>query len=194
MFLHLPWPQTLSKVSLLPDRVSYGEYQSIFGRSKSEPAATAAANQGSKTWPSFPCSLSFEIDGKIHVSCVNWHKCGRFEEERSWHGRIVGNGLHGSLNALLIKYKNRILMTRTPLMELLTICAKCRGEPHSCDSETVKGTCGTLILSILDEEIDEFLASKEVIMEGILMDVIRTFGEDKKKKEWYMWRPLFNVW
>ena len=193
----LPWFHTDSKEYLLPKHLSYDKCQSVIGCLKSGATITRVGRK-SGTWPTFPCSASFETNAKVFVSCVNWIKCGNFEEERKWQGRIVGNGIHGSLNTLLIKYKNRASRTDTPLMWLLTFCVKCRGEAESCAAEqldqTVNGASGYLLLRLSEGEIEELLSSKELVMEGILMDSINSTDEDGQKKEWPMLRPLFNVW
>jgi hypothetical protein len=86
----------------------------------------------------------------------------------------------------------------TPLIGLLTICVKCRGQAdwyYGTDQpdRIVKEASGSLILSLSDGEIEEVLSSKEVITEGILIDIIKTVGKDRQRKDWYMLRPLFKM-
>jgi hypothetical protein len=193
---YLPRLQTASQESLLLGHFSYDEDHSIPERSKSESAIISTAHGSSKILPSFPCSLSFETNAKVYVSCGNWHKC-KYEEERDWQGRITGNGIHGSLNALMIKYKNLALRRDTPLMGLLTTCVRCCGAPDWFDTDrldqVVKETPGSLVLGLSGEEVEEVVFSKAIIMEGILMDTIKTVGKDGQRKEWYMLRALFKL-
>ena len=71
----------------------------------------------------FLCLLWFDTNAKVNVLCIN---C-KFEDTRDWQGRIIGKGIHGSLNALLIRMRDKLLKD-TPLMRLLTICVECSGE------------------------------------------------------------------
>jgi hypothetical protein len=48
-------------------------------------------------------------------------------ESDNWQGRIIGNGIHGSLNVLLIRMRGKLLKD-TLLMRLLTICLECSEE------------------------------------------------------------------
>lgn len=68
-------------------------------------------------------SAKSETKAKINVSCVN---CD-FEENRDWHGWIIGKGIAGSLSVFLtkVKHKNKLLKRNMPLMRLLTICDNC---------------------------------------------------------------------
>jgi hypothetical protein len=88
-----------------------------------------------------------------------------------------------------------VLRRNTPLIRLLITCAKCRGELGWFDADwfgqIVKETPGSLILSLLDKEIEEVVFSKAIIMDGILMDIIKTVGKDGQWKEWHILRPLF---
>jgi hypothetical protein len=189
----LPRLPTTSKENPLPDEKN----QAILERLKHDLAIIDTTHRSSNTWPTVPCSLWFETNAKVNVSCVNWQNC-KYKEERHWQGRIIGRGIHGSLNALLIKYKNKASKGQPPLMGLLTICVKCRGEPdwyYDTDQldQIVKETSGSLILSLSDEEIERVVSSKVIIMDGILMEVIKTVGLDGQWKEWCMLRPLFTV-
>lgn len=187
-----------SKESLIPDYHSYyDQIQPVLDPSKLDLTIIPKINGSSKTWPTFPCSLWFETNAKVNVSCVNCHDC-KFKKEREWHGRIVGNGIHGFLNALFVKVKHRASKKRPPLMGLLTVCLKCRGEPdlfYDADQldQIVKKTSGRLILGLSEKEVEEVISSKEVIMEGLLMDSIKTVGIDGREKEWCMLRPLFSI-
>ena len=83
-------------------------------------------------------------------------------------------------------------------MGLLTICAECHGEPdwsyntYQLD-QVIKRTRGISILCLSDKEVEEVVSSKVIIMEGILMDVIKTVGVDGRCKDWGILRPLFYV-
>jgi hypothetical protein len=150
--------------------------------------------KSAKTWPTFPCSLWFETNAKAHVICIN---C-RFEEKRDWHGKIVGYGVHGFLNAFLamIKYKNKAAKTDSPLMVLIHICAQCY-EDKSWQNNAlqidriIKKMSGGLILQLSYKAVEEVVGSKEIVMEGILMNTVKTIGADGQEKEWYMSKPLF---
>jgi hypothetical protein len=144
--------------------------------------------------PTFPCSLWFETKAKAEVFCVN-HNC-KFDE-REWEGHIIGRGVHGFLNVLFLKIKrgNKLSKGRTPLMGLLTICAECSREGDCSDDadrldQIIKETPGHLILGLSDKEVEVVLSSKAIIMEGILMDAIKTVGVDGRCKGWDMLRPL----
>ena len=82
-------------------------------------------------------------------------------------------------------------------MGLLTTCVKCHEEPGRFDTDqldqVIKEDSGSLILSLSDEEIEEVLSSKVIIIEGILMDVIKTVDRDRQRKPWYLLRPLFKL-
>ena len=87
---------------------------------------------------------------------------------------------------------------RQPLMGLLTICTECRGEldwsynTYQLD-QVVKRTGGISILCLSDEEVEEVVSSQVMIMQGVLMDVIKTVGVDGRWKDWVILRPLFYV-
>ncbi len=115
---------------------------------------------------------------------------------------IVGKGIHGSINALLalIKHKNKALKTTTPLMGLLTVRAECCGELdfwHKADhmDQIINRTSRSLILDLLDlldKEVEEVASSKGIIMEGALMNVIKTVGIDGQWTELHMLKPVFK--
>ena len=113
----------------------------------------------------------------------------------------MGRGIHGFLNALLskIKHKSQGSTTRKPFMGLLTICAECHKEPNWSYNtyrldQVIKRTRGISILCLSDKEVEEAISSEVIIiMEGILMDVIKTVGVDGRCKDWGILRPLFYV-
>lgn len=146
------------------------------------------------------CSFWFEIQAKINILCINHQNCD-FGGPRDWQGRIVGKGIHGSLNALLtkIKHKNKLSKKDTPLMGLLTICIECceglglheddLGQiPSSKDSKPL----GSMVLSLSYKEVEEVVSSKVIIMEGMLMNTIKTVGVDAKEKKWPLLKPIFK--
>ena len=153
-------------------------------------AIMAKICESPKHWSTFPCSLWFDTDAKVRVRCVNGNN---YEfEDRDWQGRIIGKGIHGSLNALLIRFKHKNKASKRPLMELLTICFECRRELDNTNQlkEINKKTSGSLILSLSDKEVETVVSSKAIIMEGPLMNVIKTIGIDGESKKWDMLRLL----
>ncbi len=193
---HFP---TASKELPLPDGHHLCEKdQSIPARSKLDLAITTAKHKRSTSWSTFPCSLWFETNAKVKVYCVNHQNC-KFEEERGWQGVIIGKGIHGSINALLalFKHKNKALKTSTPLMSLLTVCVECCGELdfwYEVDhmDQIINRISGSLILGLSDKEVEEVASSKGIIMEGALMNVIKTMGIDGQWNKWHMLTPVFK--
>jgi hypothetical protein len=120
--------------------------------------------------------------------------CGGFEE-RVWQGRIVGYGIHGALNALLIKHRNLATRSDSPLIGLLTVCVKCRDQPIYLSvhrlSRMIKAAPGKLVLTVVYEEIADFISSKQISMEDVLMDTINTIECGGQQKEWRISRPIF---
>jgi hypothetical protein len=153
--------------------------------------------KSARTWPNFPCSLWFETHAKAHVICVN---CP-FEEKRDWHGKIVGHGIHGFLNAFftMIKYKNKATKMDSPLMVLIHTCAQCYHcyEDQSGHNDAlqvdriIKTTPGGLILQLSYKAVEEVVGSRQIVMEGVLMNTVKTIGADGQEKEWYMSKALF---
>jgi hypothetical protein len=161
---------------------------------KPDPKACATTLKSAKTWPTFPCSLWFETNAKAHVICVN---CP-FEEKRDWHGKIVGHGVHGFLNAFfaMIKYKNKATKMDSPLMVLIHTCAQCYEDQSEHNNalqvdRIIKTTSGGLILQLSHKAVEEVVGSREIVMEGILMNTVKTIGADGQEKEWYMSKSLF---
>ena len=189
----LPRLLRASKEPLLPDHDPIDEKNlPVLDRSKLDLDITANSYKSLKSGSTHPCP---ETEAKVKISCVN---CP-YEDEAKWQGRIIGRGIHGSLNALLtrIKHKSRASKRHTPLMGLLTICVKCREDPdwyYDADQldQIVGKTSGSLILGLLDEEVEEVISSKAIVMEGVLMNVVQTIGIDGQWNEWDMLRPLFG--
>lgn len=42
------------------------------------------------------------------------------------------------------------------------------------------------------KEIEDLIFSKAIVMEGILIDTIKTVDMDAKQKQWYLLKPLFK--
>ena len=187
-------PRLLKERSPSDCHLYYDKIQPFLTESKLD-LTIAATHGNSKKWPTFPCSLWFETSAKVKVFCGNVN-C-KFNDEREWHGRIVGKGIHGSLNALLamLKHKNKISQERTPFMGLLTICDRCCGQLDFCYEDhmdrIINEASGSLVLGLLEEKIEEVISSKVIIMEGMLMNAIITIGVDGQSREWPMLRPFF---
>jgi hypothetical protein len=186
----------LLKEQLPPDcHLYYDKSQPVLNQSKLDLAITTVTHRSSKSWATFPFSLWFETNAKVKVLCVNVN-C-KFKEEREWHGRIVGKGIHGSVNALLatLKHNNKTSQGRTPFMGLLTICDGCCGQldfrlkAHM--DRIINSTSGSLVLGLSDKEVDEVTSSKVIIMEGMLMNAITTISIDGQWREWPLLRPFF---
>jgi len=77
-----------------------------------------------KIWPPYPSLVYSKTEAKIHVFCINCKSLS----ERGWQGKIMGKGLHGSLNAFFTRIKHRYKLGHTPLTRLLTICIDCYTE------------------------------------------------------------------
>jgi hypothetical protein len=128
-----------------------------------------------------------ETKAKVIVSCVNCE----FEEKRDWQGWIIGKGITGSLNALLtrVKHKSKLLKGNTPLMRLLTLCDSCcieldwDGKPV-LSIGNIKKISKSLVLCLSHKEVEEVVASREIIMEGVTINAIKTVGIDGEWKEW----------
>jgi hypothetical protein len=193
---HVP---TVSKELPLPDVHHLCEKdQSIPARSKLDLAITKAKHKRSTSWSTFPCSLWFETNAKVKVYRINHQNC-KFKHEREWQGVIIGKGIHGSINTLLawFKHKNKALKTSTPLMGLLTVCVECCGELdfwYKADhmDQIINRTSGSLILGLSDKEVEKVASSKAIIMEGALMNVIKTVAIDGQWKQWPILTPVFK--
>ena len=146
----------------------------------------------------FPSSLSFETTGKVNILCIN---CP-FKNTRDWHGRIIGNGIHGSLNALFLRMRFKLLKDM-PLWRLLTICAECGEEGQlveknckawinqTLNCKDIGGDFGNITLSLLyQEEVEEIMCSRKIILEGVLKDKIKT---DTRQEAWDLLNPLFKI-
>jgi hypothetical protein len=114
----------------------------------------------------------------------------KFKEDRKWQGRIVGKGIHGSINVLLamLKHKIKASQGRTPLMGVLTICDGYWGVLDFCDEadhmdRVVNRISGSLVLGLLDKEVKEVVSTKVIIMERMLMDAITTISIDGEWRE-----------
>jgi hypothetical protein len=136
-----------------------------------------------------------ETNAKVIVSCVN---C-TYEEKRNWKGWIIGKGITGSLNAFLtrLKHKRKLLNWNTPLMRLLVLCDSCciklewDGKPdqdHILSVGNINKISASLVLCISFEEVEAIVSSRQIIMEGVAMNAIKTLGIDGEWKE----RPLLN--
>ena len=131
-----------------------------------------------------------ETKAKIDVSCVN---CD-FEDKIEWQGYIVGNGIHGSIYAFFtrIKHKNKLSKGGKRLMGLLTICDDCcteldlDGKPDQTHilNFGVSQISASLVLSLSYKEVEEVVSSRAIIIEGPLMEAIKTVGKDYQEKEW----------
>jgi hypothetical protein len=145
---------------------------------------------------------SLKSKAMINVSCVN---CD-FEEKRDWQGRIIGKGITGSLSAFLarMKHKNKLLKRNTPLVRLLTTCDNCcielgwDGKPdqdHILNVGSINKISASLVLSLSYKEVEEVVSSKSIIMEGPIMNAIKTVGIDDQEKVWDLLngaKPLFK--
>lgn len=168
------WPPPSEGTPLLGQ--SYEESTPVLGGWKLEPAML-----GTTSWTSFLCSVRFEINSKVEVSCINCLA----RQERYWQGTIIGKGIHGSLNALFtkIKHKGKVSEGHTALMEVLTKCVEC-SEDHSSPFEVdqleriVKETSGSLIFRLSDEEVEEVVSSKAIVMEGPIMNKVKIVSID----------------
>src|SRR5438045_1411466 len=89
----------------------------------------AKTYESAKIWPPYPSLLCSKTEAKIHVFCINCDPRNALME-RDWQGRIIGKGLHGSLNALCARVKQKYMLSRshTPLLRLLTVCVECYTE------------------------------------------------------------------
>jgi hypothetical protein len=136
-----------------------------------------------------------KTNAKVIVSCVN---C-KFEVKRDWQGWIIGKGITGSLNAFLTRLKNKskLLNRNTPLMRLLTLCGSCcieldwDGKPdqdHILSVGNINEISASLVLSLSYKEVEAVVSSREIIMEGVAMNAIKTVGIHGEWKEW----PLLN--
>jgi hypothetical protein len=132
-----------------------------------------------------------ETKAKVIISCVNCE----FEEKGDWQGWIIGKGIIGSLNAFLtrVKHKSKLLKGDTPLMRLLTLCESCcieldwDGKPdqdHILSVGNIKKISKSLVLCLSHKEVEEVIASREIIIEGVAMNAIKTVGIDGEWKEW----------
>jgi hypothetical protein len=145
-----------------------------------------------------PSSLCSEMEAKIHVFCF---KCNPRHAltERCWQGRIIGTGLHGSLNALRARIKYMLFRSQAPLMSLLTVCAECCAKMevyYEVDQvDRIFGfqdkheTPGEMVLRVPYKEIGEIVSSKVIVMKGVLLNAgtINTFSADGKWRKWYLW-------
>jgi hypothetical protein len=138
-------------------------------------------------------SARSKTNGKINVSCVN---CA-FEEKRDWQGLIIGRGIHGSFNAIFtrIKYGNKLLKGTRRLIDLLTVCDGCcieldwDGKPdrdHILSVGDVKKISASLVLSLSYKEVGQVISSQAIVMEGQLMNTIKTISMDGQEKEWFL--------
>jgi hypothetical protein len=114
--------------------------------------------------------------------------------KRDWQGRIVGKGLHGSLNALgaRIKHKYILFRSHTPLIRLLTVCIKCCAQLELCYKadqinqifrfKDKNGPLKEMVLRILYKEIEKFVSSKVIMIERLLLnaETVKTVGVDGK--------------
>jgi hypothetical protein len=132
---------------------------------------------------------------KIVISCVTCE----FEEKRDWQGWIIGRGITGYLNAFLtrVKHKSKLPGRNKPIMRLLTLCDSCcieldwDGKPdqdHIRSVGNIKKMSESLVLCLSYKEVEKIVASREIIMEGVAMNAIKTVGIDGEWKEW----PLLN--
>ncbi|KAH6667739.1 hypothetical protein B0J14DRAFT_567113 [Halenospora varia] len=149
-----------------------------------------------KIRPPYPSSLCSETEAKIHVFCINCESKSALGK-RDWQGRIIGKGLHGSLNALCTRIKHKY--KSAPLMRLLTVCIDCCAELelyHEADQigqifgfKDNNTTPGEMVLRISYKEIEEIVSSKVIIMEGWLLNanVIETVGVNGEWRKWYLW-------
>ena len=136
--------------------------------------------ESAKIWPLYPSCCS-EIEAKIHIFCIDCESPSTLSK-RDWQGRIIGKGLHGSLNALCtrIKYKYETLRGNVPLIRLLTVCMKCCVELelyHEVDQidrtfgfKDNNKTPREVVLRISFKKIEEIVSSKVIIMEGGLLN------------------------
>ena len=151
-------------------------------------------------------SAKSETKVKINISCVNCN----FGENRDWRGWIIGKGITGSLGAFLtrMKHKNKLLNRNTLLMRLLTIYDNCcielewNGKPdqdHILSVGSISKMSASLVLGLSYKEVEIVASSKGIIMEGVLMNAVKTVGIDGESKEWFLlnnniWKFLFIVW
>ncbi|KAH8653972.1 hypothetical protein BGZ60DRAFT_419076 [Tricladium varicosporioides] len=157
----------------------------------------AKTYETAKIWPSYPSSLCSETEATIHVFCINCKSLS----ERNWQGSIIGKGLHGSLNAFCARVKNKYMLFRshTPLMRLLTVCIECCIQLELYyEADQIDRIFGfrdkneplrEMVLRISYKEIEEFVSSKLIMMEGLLLnsETIKTASADGKWRKWYLW-------
>ncbi len=87
----------------------------------------------------------------------------------------------------------------SPLMVLIHTCAQCYhcyGDQSGHNDallvdRIIKTTPGGLILQLSYKAVEEVVGSREIVMEGILMNTVKTIGADGQEKEWYMSKALF---
>jgi hypothetical protein len=160
----------------------------------------AKTRESAKIWPPDPSSHCSETEAKIHIFCIDCESPSALTK-RDWQGRVIGKGLHGSLNALCTRFKHKYetLRGNAPLMRLLTVCMKCCAELelyHEDDQidrifgfKDNNGTPGEVVLRISCKKIEEIVSSKVIIMEGGLLNAntIKTVSVDGKWRKWYLW-------
>jgi hypothetical protein len=139
--------------------------------------------------------LCSEIEAKIGVFCVN---CGSLGQ-RDWQGRIIGKGLHGSLNALCARIK--ATFKGVPLMRLWTACFECCAKLGlDCEDDQmdmifsyryIKRGDQEMVVRLSYKEVEEMVSSKVIMTEGRLLNAntIKTAGKDGQWKKWQLWNP-----
>ena len=158
----------------------------------------AKTYESPKIRPPYPSSRYSETEAKIYIFCI---KCNPEDakREKGWQGRIIGKGLHGSLNALCARIKYMLFKSQEPLMRLLTVCAECCAklevyyEVDQVDRifgfRNKHGTPEEMVLRVPYKEIEEIVSSKVLVMKGALMNAgtINTSSADGKWRKWYLW-------
>jgi hypothetical protein len=151
--------------------------------------------ESTKVLPPYTSSLCSETEAKIHVFCIDCESNSALSK-RDWQGRIVGKGLHGSLNALCTRIKRKY--KDEPLMRLLTVCINCCSELELDEVDQIdrifgfkdnNSTPGEMVLRTSYKEIEMIVSSKVIIMEGGLLNAntIKTVGVDGNQRKWYLW-------
>jgi hypothetical protein len=151
--------------------------------------------ESAKIWPPYTSSLWPETEAKIYVFCIDCPPKNALSK-RDWQGRIIGKGLHGSLNALCTRIKHNY--KDEPLIRLLTVCFNCCVALELDEVDQIdrifkfkdnNRTSGEMVLRTSYKEIEVIVSSKVIMTEGGLLNAntIKTVGLDGNCRKWYLW-------
>ena len=144
-----------------------------------------------KSWPSLTMA-------RVEFVCISCESDLSRENQKYWHGRIIGKGLHGSVNAIWAraKHKYKLLGANTALMQLLTICPQCcidldlHDEMDQSDYvfalKNRLSKPATLKLPVTYKAAEEIFSSRVIVMEGVLMNTIKTIDAGGCCRVWYL--------